>query len=328
MKSILVTGGAGYIGSKIVTDLIKKKNKVVVVDNLSTGFRKLIHKKAIFYKRNIYYKDQINKIIKKNKINVVIHCAASIDVAESERNKKKYFNNNVRNTENLLKSLQGSNVKYFVFSSSCAVYGGSNSLVSEKSNLKPENYYGETKYLGEQLIKEYSKKLKFKYVLLRYFNVAGSDIINKIGCIRNTNSLFKNLSLSVKNNKFKINVFGKNYKTVDGTCIRDFIHINDISKLHLLSLQRLFKFNKSKIYNCGYGRGFSVYQVVKAFENITKKKFKINFMRRRQGDIPVLFADNTKIKKELNFKLTSNSLEKIIKSSINWEKKHNNYETR
>ncbi len=327
MKNVLVTGGAGYIGSKITTDLINKNYNVVVVDDLRTGYKKLINKRAIFYKKNIYFRNQLKKIIIKNKINIIIHCAASIDVVESETFKKKYYDNNVRNTENLLKSIDGTSVKYFIFSSTCAVYGGSNKYVTEKSKLKPENYYGKTKHLAELLIKKYSKKLKFKYVLLRYFNVAGSDIVNKIGCIRNTNSLFKNLSLSIKNKIFKINIYGNDYKTIDGTCIRDFIHLNDISKLHLLSIMKLIKSGKSNIYNCGYGKGFSVSQVIKAFEKEVKNKFKINILKRRKGDIPVLYANNSKIKKELNFKIPSNSLEKIIKSSIIWEQRYNKNET-
>ena len=325
MKNILVTGGAGYIGSKITTDFINKNFNVVVIDNLSSGYKSLVNKKAKFVKQNIFYKNKLKKVIIDNDIHIVIHCAASIDVSESEKNKRKYYNNNVRNTEHLLQCLKETKVKYFIFSSTCAVYGGSSRVVSEKSKLKPDNYYGKTKYMAEKLIKKYSQKYKFKYALLRYFNVAGSDVKNKIGCINDTNSLFKNLCINVNKKKYEINIYGKNYNTKDGTCIRDFIHLNDISRLHLLSLKRLIKFRNSEIYNCGYGKGFTVYEVVKKFEKVLKKQFKINFLQRRKGDIPALYANNNKIKKYLNFKIPSKSLENIINSSIYWEK-INNYE--
>ena len=324
MKNVLITGGAGYIGSKITNDFIKKKFNVVVVDDLSSGYKSLLNKKAKFVKQNIFYKKKLKKVIIENNIQIIVHCAASIDVSEGEKNKKKYFNNNVRNTEYLLQSLKGTKVKYLIFSSTCAVYGGSSNIVSEKSKLKPENYYGKTKYMGEELIKKYSKKYNFKYVLLRYFNVAGSDLKNKIGCIKDTNSLFKNLCLNVKKKKFEVNIYGNNYNTKDGTCIRDFIHLNDISRLHLLSLKKLIKSENSEIYNCGYGRGFTVLEVVRKFEKILKKNFKVNILSRRKGDIPVLYANNDKIKNYLNFIIPSKSLENIIRSSINWEKINNN----
>ncbi len=320
MNRVLVTGGAGYIGSKIVSDLINKGYKVFIIDNLSTGYKLLINKKAKFFNENICYKNKVKKIISNNQIDTIIHCAASIDVLEGEKNKKKYYNNNVRNTEILLKSIEGTKVKNFIFSSTCAVYGGRKKIVSETSDLQPQNFYGKTKYKSENLIKRYSKKYNFNYVLLRYFNVAGSDLKNKIGCINKTNSLFKNLSINVNKKKFEIDIYGNDYETVDGTCIRDFIHVSDISKLHLLSLKKLINTRKSEIYNCGYGKGYSVYQVVKKFEKLINHKIKINFLSRRSGDIEQLYSDNNKIKKSLNFKVPRNNLENIIKSSIEWEK--------
>jgi len=319
IRNVLVTGGAGYIGSKITSDLINKNYNVVIIDNLSSGFKRLINNKAIFYKKNISDRQFLKKILIKHNISVVVHCAASLDVNESEKFPKKYYQNNVYNTENLLKSLNSTSVKFLLFSSTCAVYGNTRKVVNEKSKLNPLSVYGKTKLLCENLIKKYSKKFKFKFVILRYFNVAGSDMKNGIGCLKMNNQLIKNLSLSVKNKKYKINIYGADYNTKDGTCVRDYIHLNDISKIHILSLKKLVDSNKSEIYNCGYGVGYTVEEIVKTFEKITKKKFKINYLNRRKGDIEKIFSNIKKIEKKLNFRASKNSLLKIIKSSIEWE---------
>ena len=318
MKKILVTGGAGYIGSKIVTDLINKNLEVFVIDNLSTGFKYLINKKAKFYNCDIADKVRIKKIITKCNIDSVIHCAASTNVKESETNSRKYLINNVKKTEIFLNSIKQTSVKNIIYSSTCAVYGKVKKKVNEKSKLKPENYYGKTKVLAEKLVIQYSKKNRLNYAILRFFNVGGSDIKNKIGCVKNNNQLLKNFSEEIKKKTYKIKIFGNNYNTPDGTCIRDFIHISDLSKIHLLILKKISKKNKSYILNCGYGKGYSILSIIKIFEKIIKKKLKIDLQPKRQGDIPFMVADNSKLKKILQFK-KSYDMYSIINSSLKWE---------
>ena len=200
-KSILVTGGAGYIGSKIVADLIKKKYTVYIIDNLSTGHKSLVNKKALFYNFNIGNKKKLNDFFSKTKISSIIHCAASLNIAESEKKPKKYFINNYINTKKLLEVSINHNLKNFIFSSTAAVYGNTNGFVNEKTLTKPINIYGETKLKCEQIIKRYSKNNKFNYGILRYFNVAGSDMKNKIGSISKNNQLIKNIALSIVQKK-------------------------------------------------------------------------------------------------------------------------------
>ena len=318
MKKILVTGGAGYIGSKIVTDLINKNLEVFVIDNLSTGFKYLINKKAKFYKCDIADKVRIKKIINNYNVDSVIHCAASTNVKESETNSRKYLINNVKKTEIFLNLIKQTSVKNIIYSSTCAVYGKVKKKVNEKSKLKPDNYYGKTKVLAEKLVIKYSKKNRLNYAILRFFNVGGSDIKNKIGCVKNNNQLLKNFSEEIKKKTYKIKIFGNNYNTPDGTCVRDFIHISDLSKIHLLILKKINTKNKSYILNCGYGKGYSIINIKKIFEKIIKKKLKIDLQPRRQGDIPYMVADNSKLKRILKFK-KSYDMYSVINSSLKWE---------
>jgi UDP-glucose 4-epimerase len=321
MKNILVTGGAGYIGSKITADLIKKKYKVFIIDNLSTGYKSLINKKATFLKSNIGAKKKIDSFIKKNKITSVIHCAASLDIEESERKPYKYFINNFINTKKLLEVCVKRGLKNFIFSSTCAVYGNVSGKISEKKKPKPISVYGKTKLKCEKLIKIFSKKYKFNYGILRYFNVAGSDVKNKIGCINKNNQLIKNLSTSIVKKKNKIYIYGNNYNTKDKTCIRDYIYIEDLSKIHNKLLETINNKNNSFLLNCGYGRGFSVLEVINSFEKLCKIKLKKIFLPRRKGDIEQIYSDTKKIDKILKLKLNKkNRLKKIIQSSIDWEK--------
>lgn len=316
---ILVTGGAGYIGSKIVTDLIKKKHKVYVVDNLSTGHRFLINKKAVFLKSNIANKYKINNFIKKYKIQSIIHCAASLDIEESEKNPNKYYLNNFLNTKKFLEVCIKNNLKNFIFSSTCAVYGNVSGAITEKFTPRPIGVYGKTKYKCELLIKRFAKKYNFNYGILRYFNVAGSDLKNKIGCINKNNQLIKNLAIAINKKKNSISVYGKNYKTKDGTCIRDYIFLSDLSMIHYKLFKLISHKNKSYVLNCGYGRGFSVLEIIKNFEKIFKVKIKINFLERRKGDIAEIFSNTKKFSKILNIKFKKNNLKKIITSAVKWE---------
>mgnify|MGYP001345680610 FL=1 len=300
MSSILVTGGAGYIGSKIVHDLIKQNKKVVVIDNLSTGFRQLINKKSTFYKIDFSSK-LLKQIIKKNNIKTIIHCAASTNVIEANKNKKKYHLNNVLKTKKLLQNIKDQKIDNFIYSSTCAVYGNVKKRVDENTSLKPVNFYGITKLKAEKLVKKYSKVYNFKYAILRYFNVAGADNKNKIGIYKNNGQLIKNIASSLISEKKIVNIFGNKHQTKDGTCIRDFIHLSDISQIHLLALKKINISNSNLILNCGYGKDYSILNIINRFEKIYKIRFIKNILPKRDGDIVKMTCDNKKLKKKIKF---------------------------
>jgi UDP-glucose 4-epimerase len=319
--SILITGGAGYIGSHIVEQLINLKNEVVIVDNLETGHKKLINKKAIFIKSDIKNKKKLRLILDKYKIKTIFHLAAYLNVSEAEKCKLKYKKNNIQGTKNLLLACKNSSVKNFIFSSSCSVYGNVEGSVSETRKLNPQGYYAYTKYKGEELVKRYSKKFNYAYGILRYFNVAGASNSEKIGEIEKSHGhLIKNLAIQSLKKKPVINIYGKDYSTKDGTCIRDYMHVNDVADIHIIGMNYLNKIKKSFIVNCGYGKGYSVLEVINIFKK-NKKNLSIKYKKRRPGDIAQVFSNTKKIQKLFNWKPKYNNINKIIKSAINWEKK-------
>ena len=321
-NNILVTGGAGYIGSHIVESLVNTKNKVIIIDNLVTGHKKLINKKAKFIRADIKSKSQIKKVINKNKINSIIHLAAYLNVSEAEKNKSKYFKNNIIGTKNLLEACENSLVKNIIFSSSCAVYGNVKGAVSENTKPKPKGYYGYTKLQCEKLIKKLNEKYKYNFGILRYFNVAGASPSGKIGEIEKSHGhLIKNLAIESLKKNPKVKIFGKNYKTKDGTCIRDYIHVSDLADIHIKSLQYLQKNKKSFVLNCGYGKGYSVLQIVNLFKKL-KKNVSVIFLERRAGDIAQVFSDTKKFNQILKWKARHNNIRKIILSAIKWEKNY------
>tara|TARA_B100000795_G_C22692720_1_gene396259 strand:- start:4 stop:978 length:975 start_codon:yes stop_codon:yes gene_type:complete len=321
--NILITGGAGYIGSHIVEQLINSKNKIIIFDNLETGHKRLINRKAVFIKDDIKNRKILNLIIKKYKIDTIFHLAAYLNVSEAEKNKWKYKQNNIQGTKNLLLACKNSNVKNFIFSSSCSVYGNINGSVSERKKLNPQGYYAYTKFVGEELVKKYSKKFKYKYGILRYFNVAGASDSKKIGEIEKSHGhLIKNLAIESLKNKPIINIYGNDYPTKDGTCVRDYIHVSDLASIHIRGLGYLNKVKKSFIVNCGYGKGYSVKEIVDIFKKIKKKLF-INYQKKRPGDIAQVYSDTKKFKKLFKWKPKNNDMSKIIKSAIKWEKKFN-----
>ncbi len=322
-KNILVTGGAGYIGSHIVENLVKTKNKVIILDNLVTGYKRLINKKAKFIQGDIKKKGELIKIIKNNNINSIIHLAAYLNVSEAEKNKKKYYNNNVIGTKNLIEACKNSSVKNIIFSSSCAVYGNVKGAVSEYKKPNPGGYYGYTKLKGEELLKKFKKKYNYNFGILRYFNVAGASPSGKIGEIETSHGhLIKNLAIQSLKKVPKVKIFGNNYETKDGTCIRDYIHVTDLADIHIKGLGYLKKNKKSFILNCGYGKGYSVQQIVNIFKDIKKNVF-VEYLKRRPGDIAQVYSNTKKFKKLLNWKPKHNNIKKIILSAINWEKKIN-----
>jgi len=320
MNNILVTGGAGYIGSHIVEQLVKTKAKIIIIDNMETGYKKLINKDAIFVKGDIKNLKQLSKLFYKYKINSVIHLAAYLNVSEAEKNKKKYYENNVRGTLNVVKCCKNTNVKNIVFSSSCSIYGNTKGAVDENKKANPKGYYAYTKYEGEKIIKKYAKKLKYNFAILRYFNIAGASKSNKIGEINSSHGhLFKNIAIQSLKKNPKINIYGKDYKTKDGTCVRDYMHVSDLSSAHIKALKFINNKSKSIILNCGYGKGYSVLEIAKIFKKMNKN-LKINFTKRRMGDVGSVFANTKKFNRTLKLKMKYNSIEKILASSIKWEK--------
>jgi UDP-glucose 4-epimerase len=320
-KKILVTGGAGYIGSKISYDLTDLGYEVFIIDNLSTGYKKLINPKAHFYYGDILNFDFVNNILRKNKITSIIHLAASLSVEESQINPLKYYRNNVEGTNILLKAAVNNKLKNFIFSSTCAVYGNIKNLkVNEETFCDPESYYGKTKFLAELIIKNFSEKYKFTFAILRYFNVVGADKKLRTGLINKNDQLFKNLSFAlVKDKNTKVSVYGKNYPTKDGTCIRDYISVNDISTIHLLTLNHISKSKKNLTLNCGYGSGFSVLNIINKFSKFSKKKIKITFKSKRDGDMHAIIAGNNLMKKIFGT-IKKTSLRDIINSCLMWER--------
>ncbi len=320
MNNILITGGAGYIGSHIVEQLVKTKARVIIIDNLATGYKKLINKNAIFIKLDIKNFKQLSKIIYRYKINSVIHLAAYLNISEAEKNKRKYYLNNVIGTLNLIKCFKSSNIKNIVFSSSCSIYGNTIGAVNENKRANPKGYYAYTKYESEKIIIKYAKKYDYNYAILRYFNIAGASSSNKIGEINSSHGhLFKNIAIqSLKKNPV-INVYGDNYKTKDGTCVRDYMHVSDLSVAHVKVLKYLEEKSESTILNCGYGKGYSVLEILKKFKKI-KKNLKINFVQKRKGDVTAVYSDTKKFQKTIKMKMRYNNILKILKSSLKWEK--------
>ena len=319
---ILITGGAGYIGSHIVEQLIKVNKNLVILDNLKNGFNLLIHKKARFIKGDILNFKLVKKIIQENNISTIIHMAGLIDVIESEKDKKKYYRNNVLGTLNLIKACKKSNVKNFIFSSSAGVYGNITKAAKENMTLKPINYYAYTKMKCEKIIKKYSKILNYNYSILRYFNVCGASPSGKLGITSKKNrSLFKVLAKEALKKIPIINIYGKEHPTKDGTCLRDFIHVYDLASIHLRSLNILIKKKKSFLINCGYGKGYSVLEISNLFKKEINKLTQIKFKDARKDEISISFSNTKKMKKILNWNPKYNNISKILKSSINWEKK-------
>ena len=320
MKKILVTGGAGFIGSKVCYDLLDKNYKIVVIDNLSNSTKENINKKIIFYNydlKNIY---RIDKIFQKHKFDAVFHFAALTNVSESSKYRNKYYLNNVVVTKNILNLIKKFKIKYFVFSSSAAVYGNiANSPVHENNKIRPISNYGKNKAECELLIKNFSSRYDFNYAILRYFNVIGADFKLRTGQLSN-GSLFKNLANKLANNKYSINIYGKRLKTKDGTPVRDYIDINDLSFLHILALKKLTK-KKSLLINCGYNKGYTVLEIVKEFSEVIKKDIKIKFLRKRLNDISQIYCSNKRLLKIFPNWKRKYFIKDSIRNMLEWEKK-------
>jgi len=325
MKNILVTGGAGYIGSHVVNLLIDKGYKVTVIDNLITGTFNLINKNVDFYKIDIADKVKVNEILKNKKFDIVVHFAGLIRVDESVKNPKKYFEYNYNKAKIFIEICIKNKLKKIIFSSTAAVYGNpKNVKVSENDELNPLNPYAESKLKFENYLKNQNKINNIQYVILRYFNVAGADEMLRSGLIsKHSTHLIKIASEVAVGNKTELIINGNDYPTPDGTPVRDYIHVSDLADIHLVSAEYLFKNKRSDIFNCGYGKGFSVKEVIETYNKFLDKKIKYKIGPKRPGDSKLVVANPNKFNKKMNWKPKFDNLEYILKSAYAWEKKLN-----
>lgn len=313
---VLVSGGAGYIGSHAVVQLLDKQYDVVVVDNLSTGHQWAVDKRAPFYQCDIRNKKDLDKIFKKEKIDVVMQFAADIVVADSEKNPLKYYDNNVYGTISLLQTMLENNVKNIIFSSTAAVYGNTEKVpVEEKDPLDPISPYGATKAFVERILDDCRKAYGLNYCVFRYFNVAGAHEKYPIGQNVKKNTALIPIILEVASGERDfIGIFGNDYDTKDGTGIRDFIHVVDLVDAHILGINKLLK-NESAIYNLGNGQGFSVLEMIEAARKVTDRPIPTKISPRRDGDIACSIASSEKAKRELGWMPVYTDVEKIIETA-------------
>ena len=321
---ILVLGGAGYIGSHTVYELVDAGYEVIVIDNLLTGFKEAVHPQAKFYEGDIRDKIFLDNILSKEKIDGVIHFAASSQVGESMKNPLKYYNNNLCGTEVLLESMVEHGIDKIVFSSTAATYGEPESIpILETARTLPTNCYGETKLSMEKMFKWISKAHNLRYVSLRYFNACGAHPNGKIGEAHNPETHLIPLVLQVPNGKREyISVFGNDYDTKDGTCVRDYIHVNDLAQAHILAMEYLSNGGESNIFNLGNGVGFTVKEVIETARKVTNHTIPIREEERRAGDPSVLIASSEKARKVLGWKPQYADLETIISTAWKWHVNH------
>lgn len=324
--AILVLGGAGYIGSHTALELVKAGNEVVIADNLVTGYRKAIPEGAKFYEGDLRDSDFLDNLFHQEKIDAVIHFAAYSLVGESVTNPLKYYDNNLYGTKVLLEAMVKNNVGKIVFSSTAATYGEPENIpILESDRTCPTNPYGETKLAMEKMFKWTAEAHGLRYVSLRYFNACGADESGTIGEAHNPESHLIPLILQVPNGKREtISIYGTDYDTPDGTCIRDYIHVTDLAQAHILAVKYLANGGKSDIFNLGNGVGYSVREVIETARKVTGNPFPATESSRRAGDPARLVASSEKAKSVLGWKPVHDSLEEIIASAWNWHKNHPN----
>ena len=327
--AILVLGGAGYIGSHTVYELIEAGKEVIVADNLLTGFRAAVHPKAKFYKLDIRDKSALDTLFQAEKIDGVIHFAASSQVGESMQNPLKYYDNNIYGTMVLLKSMVEYGIDKIVFSSTAATYGEPKKVpILESDRTNPTNCYGQTKLAMEQMMNWTERAHGLKYVALRYFNACGARIQGDIGEAHLPETHLIPIILQVPLKKRKsVSIFGDDYPTKDGTCVRDYIHVTDLAQAHILALDYLIEGGKSDIFNLGNGVGFTVKEVIDVARKVTGDNIKAEIAPRRAGDPAMLIASSQKAINILGWKPMFDSLETIVSSAWNWHRNHpNGYE--
>ena len=323
---ILVTGGAGYIGSHVSNLLIENGYKVSIIDSLITGNRTLIPKKAELFECDIADEKKVKEIVKK-KFDLVMHFAGLIRVDESVQNPEKYNEFNIEKGKIFLNTCFNNGLKKIIFSSSASVYGNpTNRKVTEEDSLNPLNPYASTKLELEKFLIDQSKNNKINYIILRYFNVAGADEKLRTGLISKFSThLIKIASEVAVGKREKLIINGNDYDTKDGTPIRDYIHVSDLAEIHLISGKYLVSNNKSHIFNCGYGKGYSVKEVINKLDEVLDRKINYEIGPRRPGDSAMVVANSKKFEDFFSWKPKYNDLKLILKTAIEWEKKIKQY---
>ena len=324
-KNILITGGAGYIGSHVANSLLDNNYNVTIIDNLITGNKQLIPKKANFFNCDISDQKEVTKIINQKKFDLVMHFAGLIRVDESLKKPGKYYEFNYEKAKVFLNTCIKNDLKKIIFSSTASVYGNpKEDNVSENDPLNPLNPYAKSKLKLENFLIEISKKDNIKYIILRYFNVAGADEKMRTGLIsKYSTHLIKVASEVAAGKRDKIIINGDDYHTIDGTAVRDYIHVSDLADIHLISGKYLIENGQSNIFNCGYGVGFSVKQVIQSYNKILKKKIETTIGIRRLGDSKSVVANSNKFYQKFLWKPKYNNLKYILKTAYSWEKKIN-----
>jgi len=322
MNRVLVTGGAGYIGSHVVKALEERGFRVVVMDNLSTGHREAVLA-GVLVEADLADTVMLDRVFEQYRPVTVMHFAAFIEVGESIRDPLKYYHNNAANTVNLLAAMQRYGVENFIFSSTAAVYGIPESMpILETAPIRPINPYGQAKAFVEKVLEDAASTGRMRYVSLRYFNAAGADPGGRIGERHYPESHLIPLTLkAAKDARKSITVFGTDYPTPDRTCIRDYVHVTDLANAHLLALDHLLRKGGSRVFNCGYGHGFSVREVIDEARRVTAVDIPLETAARRPGDPPSLVADSSALRRELGWEPRYDDLEYIIRTAWEWEKK-------
>jgi UDP-glucose 4-epimerase len=321
---VLVTGGAGYIGSHAVLALKDAGWPVVVVDNLTTGFRSAVPREVPFYQLDVGYREFVDEIIRKHDIGAIMHFAGSIIVPESVTNPLKYYGNNTAQSRNLIETAVAAEVRHFVFSSTAAVYGEpERSPVDEDCAIKPINPYGTSKFMTEIMLADTAKAHPLNFCALRYFNVAGADPEGRAGqSSAGATHLIKVAVEAVIGRRDHVAIFGDDYDTPDGTGIRDYIHVSDLAAAHILALEALIADPaKSLTLNCGYGRGYSVREVLDAVDRVSGEQIERRVAPRRPGDPATLVAANRRICSALPWKPLRDDIDTIIQDALKWERK-------
>ena len=322
MSTILVTGGAGYIGSHVVKELLGQGHQPILYDNLQTGHRKAA-RDALFVEGNLADQERLKETFLSNPIDAVMHFAADCLVGESVKDPLKYFENNVKNSLQLLDIIEEHNIHKFVFSSSAAVYGEPEKIpIPEEHPCIPTNPYGETKWIFEKILQTFQDLGKLNYISLRYFNAAGADPEGALGEDHFPETHLIPLVLKAALNGDSVPIYGTDYNTPDGTCIRDYIHVIDLAQAHILALNKLEEGGISGIYNLGNGNGYSVKEVIETARKVTGKKIISIESSRRPGDPARLVASSEKIRKELGWVPKYPDLETIVETAWRWHRNH------
>jgi len=321
--TVLVTGGAGYIGSHMVHELVDAGEPVVVLDNLSTGFRFLIPGTVPFVAGSTGDRELVAKTIQHYRVSTIIHFAASIVVPESVRDPLGYYRNNTMNTCALLDVAVDAGVQQFIFSSTAAVYGNPTQIpIREDAATAPISPYGSSKLMSEIMMHDAGKAYGLRFVVLRYFNVAGADPKGRTGqATPQATHLIKVACETALGKRLNIDVFGTDYPTPDGTCIRDYIHVSDLARAHSAALAHLRRGGASATFNCGYGRGASVFEVIDAVRRVSGRDFSVEICGRRAGDPAALVANVDRIRATLDWRPQFQDLDTIVAHALAWEKR-------